>query len=366
MRIQALTFSLVLIINICHAQKGPIDVHAFDKVFQLEELLEPVDLQSEIFLVQRATSDDEYLYVFNDKESPVIKAYRLEDGEYLGGFGTVGKGPGEFDRFNRGSFNARKGQLVTQDRKYVRIYNIVKSSDQLKFEKVLEVRMPEELGIVNQGILVNDGLYAGSIMFTSKDFVSFPISNLSKEIRNETIGDFGDYPQEYPDIPTTAYHHLYQGGSTYAYDGDALVRYYSMVPMLRFFSLPDGEYYDIHVEPKNAQIKNLKPDPRGKSIENGIQMVGYFSNTKIGRNVIISEYQERKYRRVAMTERGNLERVPLTEKFLLVFSRKGELLAKLSPPDWLEKFHVTPDNRLIVFHPEISDQLFTVDLNQFR
>lgn len=366
MRQTILAILLFLSFCISQAQQAPIDVYGFNKTLQLEELLTPIDLQSEIFLIQRATSDDKHLFVFNDKESPVIKAYRLSDGKYMGGFGSMGQGPGEFDNFNRGAFNARKGQLVTQDLKYVRIYDVKESGEQLQFEKVKEVRMPEELGIVNQGFLVTEGLYAGSIMFTEKDFVSFPVTNISVEARNESIGNFGDYPQEYPDIPSTAYHHLYQGGSSYAYDGDALVRRYSRVPMLRLFSLPSGEYHDIRLKPKNTQIKNLEPDAREMSIANGIEMVGYLSKTGIGRDIIVSEYQESKYRKVAMTERGNMERVPLTDKFLLVFSREGELLAKISPPEWLEQYHVTPDNRLIVFHPEISDKLFMVDLNQFK
>lgn len=366
MRQTFLVTLLFLPFCISQAQKAPIDVHGFNKTLQLEELLTPIDLQSEIFLIQRVTSDDKHLFVFNEKESPVIKAYRLSDGKYVGGFGSMGQGPGEFDGFNRGAFNARKGQLVTQDQKYVRVYDVLESEKQLEFEKVVETRMPEEVGIVNQGFLINEGLYAGSIMFTEKDFISFSVSSMSVEVQNESIGNFGDYPQEYPDIPSTAYHHLYQGGSSYAYDGDALVRRYSRVPMLRLFSLPSGDYHDIYLKPKNTQIKNLETDSREMSIANGIEMIGYLSNTGLGRDIIVSQYQESKYRKVAMTERGNMERVPLTDKFLLVFSREGELLAKLTPPEWMEQYHVTPDNRLIVFHPEISDQLFIVDLNQFK
>lgn len=366
MRISTLTFSLLFILNFCFAQNTPIDVFEFKKVYQLEELTKTIDLPTDILLVQGVTSDEKYLYILNTKELPIVKAYRLSDGKYMGGFGNEGKGPGEYDTFMRSGFNARKNQIITQDRKYVRIYDVMESADKLEFKRVKEIRMPTDLDIVNQGILLKDDLYAGSIMFTPKDFVTFPLSELDSEVSNEAIGDFGDYPQEYPDIPATAYHHLYQGGSSYAYDGDALVRYYTMVPMLRLFSLPDGSYRDIHLKPKNDQIKNLKPDSRGKSIENGIEMLLYFARVSLGRDYIVAEYQESKFRKVATTSMGNLERVPLTDRFLLVFNREGELLAKLSTPEWLERFHVTPNNQLIFFHPEISDQLFTVDLNQFK
>lgn len=368
MRLITIAFGLLFVfqLNLVKAQKAPIDVHGFDKTYELEKLLTPIDLQSDIFLIRRATSDDRYLYIFNDKESPVIKAYRLEDGQYMGGFGMVGEGPGEFNHFNPSSFNARSGQIVTQDLKYVRVFQRVESKGKLEFKQVIEVRMPTELDIVNQGFLLKDNLYAGSIMFTEKDFVTFPLTEMSNEARNNEVGDFGNYPQTYPEIPATAYHHLYQGMSSFAYDGDALVRYYSRVPLLRLFSLPSGKYYDIHLKPKHAQIKNLKPDSRNKSIQNGVEMVGYLSDIGLGRDLIVAEYQESTYRKVAMTERGNLEKVPLTDKFLLVFNRQGDLLAKLSPPEWLERFHVTPSNQLIVFHPEISDQLFVVDLNQFK
>jgi len=354
MRFVTLTFSLLLIVGISKAQKAPIDVHGFNKTFQLEELLTPINLQSDIFMVQGVTSDEKHLYVYNSKETPIVKAYRLNDGKYMGGFGTLGQGPREFHPFLfSSSFNARKGQIVTQDRKYVRIFNVKESADELTFEMVKEVRIPTELDIVNQGILLKDDLYAGSIMFTEKDFVTFPLTDMSQEVRNNSIGNFGDYPQEYPEIPFKAYHHLYQGNSSYAYEGDALVRYYSNIPLLRLFNLPDGTYRDIRLKPKHAQIKKLIPDSREMSIQNGIDMVGYFSNAKLGEAFIVADYLERKYKKVEMTERGNMERVPLSDRFLLVFNKEGDLLAKRAPPDWVGWYHVTSGDQLI-WSPDVT------------
>ncbi|NVK82945.1 MAG: hypothetical protein HWE21_01415 [Cytophagia bacterium] len=367
MRQTILAILLFLPFCISQAQQAPIDVHGFNKTLQLEELLTPIDLQSDILMVQGVTSDDKYLYVYNRKETPIVKAYRLTDGMYMGGFGSIGKGPGEYDPFLfSSSFNARNGQIITQDMKYVRILNVKESADRLSFEMVKEVRMPPEWDIVNQGILLKDDLYAGSIMFTEKDFVTFPLSDMSLEERNSRVGSFGDFPQEYPDVPFNVYHELYQGMSSFAYNGNALVRYYSRLPMLRLFRLPSGDYLDIPFKPKNAQIKNVKLNKSGRGIENGLDMINYFSNVQMGREFIVASYQEGKYRRVAMTGMGNLERVPLTDKYVLVLSTEGELLAKLTPPEWMGWFHVTPKDQLIVFHPEISDQLFMVDLNQFK
>ncbi len=340
----------------------PIDVHGFNKVYDLEKLFEPITLESEILLVQGVTSDEKNLYVFNGKEVPIIKAFRLSDGKYMGGFGREGQGPGEYDPFFASSFNARNNQIITQDFKYVRIHQVEESNGTLEFKKIKEVRLPAEIDILNRGILITDNIYGGSIMFTEKDFVTF---DLTKQGEQE-LKDFGDYPSLYPEIPFTAYHHLYQGNSSYAYDGKTLLRYYSRAPIIRLFDLPSGEYLDVNLKPKNEQIKNLKTDPRDKSIANGIEMISYLSNGKLGQNRFVVLYQESNFKRVAMTDRGNLERVPLTDSTILVFSREGQLLAKLTPPDWLGLYHVTPDDRLIVFHPEIADKLFTVDLKQFK
>ena len=336
-----------------------IDVHGFKKVIPLVEVLRARPLESEIFLINGITSDSKYMYIHSRKEQPIVKAYRIKDGKYMGGFGTIGQGPGEYQRFNASSFNARNGQLITQDSKYVRIFSIVESGDQLEFKKVLEQRLPREIGTVNQGFLVDDGNYAGSIMFTEKDFILFSLTdNLEAE-----ISGFGDYPNLYPDIPSTAYHHLYQGSSSYGYEGMVLARFYNRVPLIRVFNLPKGDYLDIPIKPKHQQIDKIVPDPRGRSISNGMQMIAYLSRTKLSKDFIVATYEERTFKKVAMTEKGNMESIPLTDKVLLVINRNGKLLAKLSPPDWMETFHITPENLFITFHPEEADKFYTLDLN---
>ena len=363
------SFSLFLLTTVLSlstfAQSDKVDVHGFKNEYELEKFLTPIDIQGQIFQAHAMASDGKYFFVTNDKEVPPIKSYRLSDGKFMGGFGSIGGGPGEFTILNRSGFGIRKGQLVVQGRKYVRIYDLVEKKDKLDFELANEIKIPGDMGNFNNGFLLNDNTLAASVMFSPKDFITFRL-NPSEVGESNDVGDFGDYPNLYPDIPSTAYHHLYTGGSDYSQDGNYLVRAYSRLPLIRVFDLKDHSFQEIELKPKNEQISKLVPDQRGKSIANGIEMFNYQGLIKISNNFIVSFYQEELYKRTAMTERGNMEAVPQTDRFLLVFSREGELLAKLSPPDWFQRFILTPDNKMILFHPEIENKLFVADLDQFR
>ncbi len=343
---------------------GKVDIHGFNKEFKLEELLVPIDIQGEIWQVHAMDSDGECFFVLYDKETPVIKAYRLKDGKYMGGVGSKGGGPGEFIAFNRSGFGLRKGQMIVQGRKYVRIYDIKVLDDKLKFPLEKEVKIPGELGILNKGFLLNERQLAASRMLSPREFITIGLDAGSGENRN--IGDFGDYPNLYPDIPSTAYHHLYQGSTDYSQDGNFLVKAYSKLPLIRVFDLADGSTIDMELTPENEQISKLVPDKRGRSIANGLDMVGYQRRVKMSDDFIVSDYQEVIYERTAMTAQGNVKSIPKTDRALLVFSRQGKLLVKLLPPDWFRSFTLTPDNKMIIFHPEIENQIFVVDLSKFR
>ena len=363
----SIILSLCLLVFSSALGQQPIDVHNFKKTLNLEDHLKPIEVQDEILLAHAMASDGEHILVLNDKEVPPIKAYRLKDGKYMGGFGSIGGGPGEFNMINGSSFGVRKGQIIVQGQKYLRIYNIKPDANKIDFQLASETKIPVELGIINRGFLLEDDVYAASIMGSPKNFVSFKISspNLPQMEVQTSINDFGDYPNSYPDIPSTAYHHLYTGSLDYDYDGETLVVAYGKVPQIRVFDLPSGLFRDIEIKPNHQQIEKLIPDPRGRSIANGIEMTGYQSRVKIGRNFIVTEYQESKSEKTATSAMGNMRTVPLTDKMFLVFNKKGELIIKLTPPEWFEKYIITPDDRMILFHPEIADQLFVLDLNQF-
>lgn len=342
-----------------------IDIHGFGKELELQKFLEPTDIQGEIWQAQAMSTDGEHIFIVSDKEASPIKAYRLSDGKYMGGVGSIGGGPGEFLSINRSGFGVRKNQLLIQGRRYIRIYNLTADEDKLDFELDKEFKIPGELGILNRAFLLNDNELAAKVMSSPKEFITF---RLNEGEAGETTmqRDFGDYPSLYPEIPDKAYHHLYQGGTGYSWDGKYLSKIYSSFPRIRVFDLKDGAYTDIDLKPENEQISKIVPHQRGTSIANGIEMLNYQRNVEMSSDLVVSDYQESTLKKVAMTNRGNIELIPLSDRFLLVFTREGELLVKLLPPDWFRSFVLTPDNKMIVFHPEIEDQLFMVDLNQFR
>ena len=142
------SFSLFLLTTVLSlstfAQSDKVDVHGFKNEYELEKFLTPIDIQGQIFQAHAMASDGKYFFVTNDKEVPPIKSYRLSDGKFMGGFGSIGGGPGEFTILNRSGFGIRKGQLVVQGRKYVRIYDLVEKKDKLDFDNLSEPEGDDE------------------------------------------------------------------------------------------------------------------------------------------------------------------------------------------------------------------------------
>lgn len=366
MRIINLAFSALIISSLSFAQSAkPIDVHGFKKEFELEKLLTPIDIQGQIWQVHAMASDGEYIFVVNDKEIPPIKSYRLKDGKFMGGFGSVGGGPGEFISINRSGFGVRKDKLIVQGRKYVRIYKLNPQGDELDFQLEQEFRIPAEVGILNRAFLLNNDVLAGAVGFSPKQFVAFRLGE-GEMGGSKDIGALGDYPNLHPNIPSGTYDQVYQGDSDYSQDGKFLTKIYSSFPLIRVFSLGDGTYNDIELKPKNEQVSKLIPNKDGMNIVNSMDMFRYQGNVEMSNDLVVSDYQEKLYKKVAMTAMGNLKSIPQTDRFLLLFSIEGELLAKFTPPDWFNRFILTPDNKMILFHPEIEDKLFVVNLAQFK
>ena len=334
-------------------------------MYELEKLLTPIDIQGQIFQAHAMASDGKYFFVTNDKEVPPIKSYRLSDGKFMGGFGSIGGGPGEFTMLNRSGFGVRKDKLIVQGRKYVRIYKLNPQGDELDIQLEQEFRIPGEVGILNRAFLLNDDVLAGAVGFSPKQFITFRLGG-GEMGDSKDIGALGDYPNLHPNIPSKTYYQVYQGGSDYSQDGKLLTRIYSSFPLIRVYSLSGGTYNDIELKPKNEQVAKLIPHKDGMNIVNSMDMFRYQGNVEMSNDLLVIDYQEKLYKKVAMTEMGNLKSIPQTDRFLLLFSLEGELLAKFTPPDWFQKFILTPDNKMITFHPEIENQLFVADLEQFR
>ncbi|MFY0594544.1 hypothetical protein [Roseivirga sp.] len=363
----ALQFCVFLFSLSVFAQKSKevVNVQDFDREHELEKILTTININGEIWQAHNMSSNGQYIFVLNADEVPPVKSYRLSDGEFMGGFASKGGGPGEFQMFNPSGFGIRKGQLMIQGLKYVRIYDIVDGKEKVDLKLSFEFKAPPALGIINQGFFVDDNTLAGAVEFKPKEFVTFNIRPETEE-NYEPDGDFGDYPSLYPDIPNTAYHHLYAGMSSYSGDGRFLAKAYMNFPMIRLFELPSGAYTDINFEAKNQQASKIVADKAGMSIRNSFGLYSYQDNVKMSENLIVSHYRESLAEKITTNGVSSYQWISQAEPFLLVFNLKGKLLAKLSLPDWFQSYTLTPDGRMIVFHPEIENKLFITDLKQFK
>ena len=361
MRYKHLSFLLVYVILSCVSKSDNLEksekiILSFSTELSLEDYLDTVSLNSDILQIHALAVSNEYFFILDDKGTPVIKAYSLDDGQFLGGMGVLGSGPGEFQMINRSGFGYRKGQLIVQGLRYMRSYDLIENDGRLSFVNDLESRIPGEMTTANSGFMVSDSRFAGVMNFSEVPYTVFAMGK-------DTVESFGEYPDLYPDIPIGAYHHLYHAHNSASPNGVFLSEAYLNFPLLAIYNLESGKKKYFEVATDKPQKQDIQADERGRSIRNSFDLYKYTRHIEMSNDLILVDYQE-----YELTPKTSSEwvRQQLTGRYFLLINVEGEALAKFQVPEWIEKYGITPNNRLIVFHPEISDQLFTVDLNQFK
>lgn len=297
MRKSIISIILILAFFISRAQETKtISLKGFAEEIHLESLFDTLQLQDEILLVHAVVADTKAIYVLNDKGKPVIRAYGLEKGNYLGGVGSIGGGPGEFLMINRGSFGLRKGQLLVHGRKYIRLYNLSVLENRIDFSLAREGRIPGDALTINNGFMLDENHFAGSIDFTSHEFASFSFGDkpLTKEdLLNTSKHTFGNYPNLHPEIPVTAYHHLYNSNGSASPDGKYFAVVYQNFPLIGLYDLNSKTKSYLQIEGvRKEQKTKIQADDRGMSIRDSFDLFKYGGALKMSNDLMLVDFQE--------------------------------------------------------------------------
>ncbi|OEK06336.1 TolB-like 6-bladed beta-propeller domain-containing protein [Roseivirga misakiensis] len=347
---------LLLIISVCACKKESKVIQPttspFDTTIEVLGLLDTLLLTENILSTAGFVSTSDILFSTSNNSTPIIKAFDYS-GKYLGGFGKKGEGPGEFNRVNGANFNRIGNDIVASSSEFVRRYGVTMGPNGLQVEVKVEKKIPGFYRPINDIFMINDSTFGGVVGFTHNEYSTFTI--------NGDTSSFGDFLDLEPEVPRTAYSDLYQSRTASKPDKGKVVSAYTRFPFLKIENLITGTSKVVEVLPENQQ-KPIEIGPYKMGLR-GLGYYSYFQSLEANDDFIISIYQEKSFEKVdPPTNTGNLRSVPLTERKSYIFDWDGNPILALKIEEWMQVYTITPDNRIIFFHPEQKDELYVLDL----
>ena len=357
MSIKKTSIALALIIFVfgCSSNQQTMEDRpvGFERIVNVADQFDTLAINHSLLESFGLVANEKYLFSITHKSNPVVKVFDNKTGEYHGGFGTIGGGPGEFERVSLSGFSRIGANVVASSLKKIRIYDVSLNNGNLVTSVIQEASIPGELFPFNFPFFLNDSTVAGKKDSSPKYFTSFSTSS-------GVISDYWEYPNWTPEIPETAYHHLYQSHTQMHPNGNKIVGAFSNFPILRIMEVGSGKSEDFRITPENEQ-KEIKVAANGRSIDS-FALYKYFENLKVNENFILGQYVESE---IVKGKAGDNQwvRSVLTEPCILIFNWEGQPILKLKTDEWMTRYTITPDNRVIFFHPEEKDELYVIDLD---
>lgn len=326
----------------------------FDRAFQAMAYLDTMKIDRPLLVSYILASNDDFLFSLTDKSDPLVRVFDHRTGKYLGGFGKNGGGPGEFERVNRSGFSIDYDNITVTSLKHIRSYKVTREVGKLKSVLRREGRIPGELSPLNYAFFLNDSIVAGKKMLSNSLFSSF-------NVNSGLVSGYGEYPDWKPEIPDASYHHLYQSQSRIRPDRKKLAMVFSNFPILRIIDTQMESFQDVEIRPENEQ-KAIEAAADGRSIKS-FELYKYFNRIEVNKSFILAKYGERE---LVPKSPGSREWVSnqLVDEKIMVFDWEGQPIVQLQVEEWMNQFTITPDNRVIFFHPEMKDELYVIDLKK--
>lgn len=323
----------------------------FDNEVTVMDHLDTMKIDRSLLVSYALVTNDEFLFSMTDKSDPVVRVFDHKTGKYLGGFGKNGAGPGEFELINRSGFTRFGNNIVVTTGKYIRSFDVNLDQKGFTWKMESEGKMPGELIPLNSAFILNDTVAAGTKTGATSLLSTF-------NMKSGEIGRFTDYPDFEPEIPKTAYHHLYRSHSRISPDRRKIATVFSNYPLLRIHDTETGTFQDVFITPNNEQ-KKVVAAPNGRSIDS-FALYKFLDKVEVNEYFILAKYGESEL--VPKAEGNGWDRNQLVDQSIMVFDWEGKPIIKLYIEDWMYQYTITPDNRIIFFHPEEKDELYVIDL----
>jgi hypothetical protein len=262
----------------------------------------------------------------------VFRVFKLPNMNYLGGFGTIGKGPNEFMTPIVSSTNMFNAHLSVADMRSLKLIDLISGEQQINsVEYIKSISFPGILSPLNYAYIINDSIIYGLLLSKSeKELIKY-------NIINKKITNIIDFPDIYPKLPEDFYPTLYLKQIDFAPDRSKFVFTYIQIPILRIYSINGDLIKQITYTDAPEQTRYSVSD--GRLVNNSRYF--YYQNVQVTNDYIFALYELRQF------EEKKLK--VLSKKEMHVFDWNGNPILKINLKEWISTYVISPDSRKIFF-----------------
>ena len=156
--------------------------------------------------------------------------------------------------------------------------------------------------------------------------------------------------------------YAYQNLSAIKPDRTKIAVVYQNLPLIRIFDKEGNIVKDSWIKSKKKQkeftllsISNVSIDPNG--------LVSYFHDVQSNDEYIVALFDEIIHE---VSSTGELKRNKISKRKLIVLDWDGNAMLELILEDWMRLYTISPKGNLFFLHPEKSNTLYSLELNNLK
>jgi len=281
---------------------------------------------------------ENYLIVMRSFSDPLYSVFELPDCNYIGGFGTLGRGPNEFEVPDARTARATENGFKIFDTHRGLLLIDITSFPFDKSFSFKQVKLPGELYILNDPIQINDSIIYGLPYAGKSDRPYVKYNTQSNEVEY-----FGDYPSVYPDKYKEHFWSIFWRHSVAKPDGSKFATFFDGVKMFRI--------YDNSENLENEVVMEIQDMFDGHMITKNT--INYYRVLKATDQYLYA---------LCLNERSNnlLDHKPTLE----IWNWMGDPVAALTLDKAIFSFDVTSDNKILYcIDRQTVDKIFVYKLD---
>jgi len=275
-----------------------------------------------------------YLIFLRSFSDPLFSVFEMPDCNYLGDFGTLGRGPKEFGTPDaRTATDFEKGFKVFDTPKGLVLIDITDFSVDRGFE-IEQIRLPGELDILNDAVQINDSIIYGMPYVGQSDKLYAKYNILSSRVNY-----FGKYPSICPEKDKENYWAMLWRHSVIKPDGTKFASFFARMKMFVIYN-----NYEVL---EKEMIMNI-PDFIFDAQRRKGKLTTFYKDVKATNEYI--------YALCLNESKGNTS--------MEIWDWQGNPVANLNMENQIVTFDVTDDNKnLYCIDEMIVDKIFVYKLN---
>ncbi|MCE7996512.1 MAG: hypothetical protein HEP71_31360 [Roseivirga sp.] len=284
----------------------------------------------------------------------LFRVFDLKNLDYLGGFGTYGQGPEEYNVIPSSIYSPYGNAIHVGSLKNNRIIEVKRNpqNSTLDTHLVEEHRTPGELVPLNWSFRLNDTSFVGDKSFNEGSELAY------FNTEDHSTGVMLPYPDLVESLTPIAKSLVYLKKLRVSRDGSTIVMAYSRFPLIRVYDVESKEVKNVFVEvgPQFEQTSEIRMNSDGMNV-NYQDLFSYYVNLEVTEKFI--------YAQLLITSWDKtLENVKLHyPSELHVFDLEGEPQLRIKLEDWMHTYAPSQDDEYIYFwNSGIEDKLYRLPI----